>query len=67
MLTDHVANKIKYNWLTSIKHILEHIGMSDVWILQTILSLKWLLQQIKIRQNYQYFQIWNNNISMSSK
>ena len=29
--------------------------------------LNWLSQQIKIRQNYQYLQIWNNNISMLSR
>lgn len=67
MLTDHVTNKINYNWLTSIKHILEHLGMSDIWISHAFLSLTWLSQQIKIRQNDQYSQTWNNSISMSSR
>ena len=34
MLTDNVTHKMNYNWLTSIKHILDHLGMSNVWISQ---------------------------------
>ena len=67
MLTDNVTHKMNYNWLTSIKHILDHLGMSNVWISPKKILLNWLSQQIKIRQNYQYLQIWNNNISMLSR
>jgi hypothetical protein len=67
MIKDNNINGINYKWITFIKQTLDHLGMSNIWISQTFLSVKWLSQQIKTRQNDQYLQTWRNNISQSSR
>ena len=45
----------------------DNLGMGDVWITQSFISVNYLSQQIKQRQHDQYLQTWKNNISQSSR
>ena len=67
MLNHNLTNGTNYNWINTVKNTLDNLGMGDVWITQSFISVNCLSQQIKQRQHDQYLQTWKDNISQSSR
>ena len=47
MLNHNLTNGTNYNWINTVKNTLDNLGMGDVWITQSFISVNYLSQQIK--------------------
>ena len=59
------VNYNKNNWASQIKQMLEHMGLAELWINQSI--AKPSLDTIKLRILDQFKQNWQSNINQSGR
>ena len=67
MFNDSFVNGTEYEWIITIKTILDNLGMGNILLSETFTSVNCLSQHIKQRQYDQYLQIWRSNMSLSSR
>ena len=65
MDSENGVNYNKNNWASQIKEMLEHMGLAELWINQSI--AKPSLDTIKLRILDQFKQNWKSNINQSGK
>ena len=51
-------NRGNFGWFENIKSILNHSGLSNIWLEQTTHSTKWLKAKIKLTLTDQFKQNW---------
>ena len=52
----YVKNIFESPWITHVKYILNNIGLSNLWLNQEIVNLKWLKAVDKLKLTDQYHQ-----------
>ena len=57
-----IKNIFESPWITHVKDILNSIGLSNLWLNQEIVNLKWFKAVIKLKLTDQYHQQWRSNI-----
>ena len=61
----YVKNIFESPWITHVKYILNSIGLSNLWLNQEIVNLKWFKVVVKLKITDQYHQQWGSNICNS--
>ena len=60
-----VKNVFESPWITHVKYILNSIGLSNLWLNQEMVNVKWLKVVVKLELTDQYHQQWGSNICNS--
>ena len=58
-------NRGNIAWFENIKSILNHTGLSNIWLEQTTHSTKWLKAKIKLTLTDQFKQNWQSTVQSS--
>ena len=67
MIEDMNRRPTKQNWASSVKHSLESIGFSNVWIFQGVGDIKHFMSVFKQRMSDNFLQEWDARIESSSR
>ena len=52
-----VKNIFETPWIAHVKYIFNSIGLSNLWLNQEIVMVKWLIAVVKLKLTDQYHQI----------
>ena len=63
----HEKGIVHCEWVAKIKSILDNIGCTEYWIMQSIPNLNYFKSKVKSSLYDQYLQNWSSNVYNSSK
>ena len=62
----HERGDFSSTWLMSVKNVLDHCGMSNIWLTQNAISLQWLKTKLDCAMKDQFQQEWRQDLNSKS-